>query len=305
MGSQTNVIWNANAGSVGQFAWVRDELMSREGVCFHNTVDMDQARQAVHDAVESNAETIVACGGDGTVSLIINTMQELQSQATLGVIPLGTANELCRSLAMPVDPTQALRVIDHGQIRHIDLAAIETPEMKRYFSNTAGGGNSDRVLTELDPETKKEWRAWSYMRKGLELLSDLTTYDVVIQCDDGPEERFSIWNLVVANGRTAGGGLAVAPEANLEDGWLDIVMVLDGEPLDVAALGAKILIGGYLADERTVFRRAKKVTVRSDPPMVFIADGEVLEGHPGIFEVLPAALSVFVGPDYAPGPASV
>lgn len=77
-------------------------------------------------------------------------------------------------------------------------------------------------------------------------------------------------------------------------------VLLDGEPIDIPTLGAWLLMGGYLEDDRTVFRRAKRIEIHSDPPMVFIADGEVLQGQPGIFQVHPGALSVFVGVDYSP-----
>lgn len=293
-----HVIWNNNAGSVEESNWVKEEFASRTGATLHCTNTRDEARAAVDRAIKADAETIVACGGDGTVSLIINRMQQKGSRATLGVIPLGTANELCRSLAMPRDLEEALHTIDAGRKRVIDLAAITTPEMTRIFSNTAGGGNTDRVLSEMDPDLKREWKAWSYIRKAIEILTELTTYNVTVTCDEGAPEQFSIWNFVVGNGRTAGGGLSVAPAADIEDGWLDLVMVLDGEPIDIPTLGAKLLMGGYLEDERTVFRRAKRIEIQSDPPMVFIADGEVLKGQPGVFEVLPAALSVFVGADY-------
>lgn len=295
-----HVIWNENAGSTAEAQWVREELQSQSNVVLHCTNSVEEAKTATVAAVEAAAEAIVACGGDGTVSLIINLMQELGCDATLGVIPLGTANELCRTLAMPDNPHDALATIQHGRKRRIDLASIETPEVRRIFSNTAGGGNTDRVLAEMEPDLKREWKAWSYIRKAIEIITDLTTYNVQVKCDDGPVETFSIWNFVVGNGRTAGGGLGVAPAADIEDGWLDLVMVLDGDPIDIPTLGAKLLMGGYLEDDRTVFRRARRIEIESDPPMVFIADGEVLSGGPGVFEVLPAALSVFVGPEYAP-----
>ena len=296
-----HVIWNVNAGSVEEFDWVKREFESRNDVVFHTTQSVEDAQNAVRAAIGAGAASIIACGGDGTVSVIINAMQKQSCGAALGVIPLGTANELCRTLAMPVDPTEALAVIDEGRKREIDLASITTPEITRIFSNTSGGGNTDRVLSEMDPEIKREWKAWSYIRQAIEIITDLTVYEVTISCDGAPPETFSVWNLVVGNGRTAGGGLGVAPAADIEDGWLDLVMVLDGEPIDIPTLGAKLLMGGYLEDDRTVFRRAKRIEINSDPPMVFIADGEVLPGHPAVYEVLPGALTVFVGPDYTPG----
>lgn len=116
--------------------------------------------------------------------------------------------------------------------------------------------------------------------------------------DEGDTLEIEVHNVVVANGQTVAGGISIAPRAAVDDGLLDCVVITAVEGLDIASLGARVLLGRHLdgGDERIVFRRCRVLEVAADPPMPFHADGEPLAGERLSFAVRPRALSMVVGP---------
>jgi diacylglycerol kinase (ATP) len=149
-------------------------------------------------------------------------------------------------------------------------------------------------------EVKATWGPFCYLRGAIEKLGDLQGYDALIRFDDGPEQQFDIWNVLIANGRTVGVGIAVAPLANPEDGLLDVILIPNSTLLDAAAMTAELIAGDYLSHEGVVFQRARRVAFRATPHTDLAVDGEILSGEAYEIEVFPQALPVIVGPDYRP-----
>ena len=115
-----------------------------------------------------------------------------------------------------------------------------------------------------------------------------------VSVDGGRAEPMRLWNMIVANGRFAGGGLDVAPRAQFDDGLLDLVLIREGEGLDLASLASGFLLGDYLEHERVIFRQAQRTEIGSAGGIRFIADGEPIFGHAFRFEALPGALTVLM-----------
>ena len=103
-----------------------------------------------------------------------------------------------------------------------------------------------------------------------------------------------LYNVVVANGQFAGGGLPIAPQANLSDGLLDIVLIPKRPAAETALLAAEMLLGKHLSSDSVTFRRAKKISVRSRPGMYFNVDGELVGNEPAAFQIIPHALDFVV-----------
>jgi diacylglycerol kinase (ATP) len=160
-------------------------------------------------------------------------------------------------------------------------------------------------MDHLTDDMKQRWGPFVYLRGAVDVLSSLVTFDTRLRFDDGQEEIVPALNVVVANGRTSGGGLQAAPHANPEDGLLDVIVVLDGSPIDLAVLAAKFVVSDYVQSDLVIFRRARQVSIASKPALRFSADGDWITEQPVTFEVLPAALPVTVGPEYAPVPAGL
>jgi diacylglycerol kinase (ATP) len=249
-------------------------------------------------AARQGFQRVVAAGGDGTINSVINGLYSDPESPPLAILPLGTGNDLCRSLSIPLDPALAFEMLEHGRVRRIDLVKATWKNGRRIFANAASGGNSNRVTESMTEELKKTWGAWAYVRGALEVLIDLKAFALELQLDDGPIERYTGWNYIVANGRTVAGGINVAPRAEMEDGLLDVIIIQDASPLNLATMVAEFLLGDYLQDERVIFRRASLVRVKTDPISKLNMDGELVENRCTTFTILPKALKVLVGTDY-------
>ena len=303
------VLYNSHAGSAPE-ADV-DALRTLPGVELVACEDPQDTIDAAADAAHAGEACVVAAGGDGTVHLVANGLMRAGTTAAtrpaLGVYPLGTGNDFARTLGLPLDapPIEALDHLRRGAPRPMDLIRVTHPGSggeTDYAINVCAGGFSGAVDEALTDDLKSTWGPLAYLVGAVKALPDLSEYDTRIAWDDGPEERVEAFNVVVANGRTAGGGKPVAPGANPEDGLLDVVVIRAGTGADMARLVARVAAGDYLDDDHVVFNRVAAVTVRATPGMWFNVDGELRTNDPVTFKAVPGALRVIPGPDYCADP---
>lgn len=255
----------------------------------------EDLERLAREAAADGCTTIVAAGGDGTVNGILNGLAQDLSRVRLGVLPLGTGNDFARSIHLPTDPEHALAVLREDRTERIDLIRITTPSQTRLFLNISAGGFSTKV-SEFASEVKATWGPLCYARAFVGALPERDDYQTRIVLDDEEELTIPAYSVVVANARFVAGGLPIAPEAKLDDGLADLLILPVATLRKLATLAPAALLGRHLDDARIIFRRARKITVESHPPMCFNADGELLPAEPITFEVLPGALEVIVGP---------
>ena len=290
------VILNPGAREGGERERLAEALAGlRETEVLESRGPGDVAKLA-RQAAGGGAETIVAAGGDGTVNEVLNAIAPDFERVRLGILPMGTGNDLARSLGIPAELEAAISILAAGRGRRLDVVRMELPAATRLFLNASAGGFSGDVGDKLTPEVKETWGPFAYLRSALEALPERCDYRAEILCDG---ERLSLqaFNVAVANARFIAGGIPIAPRAELDDGLLDLVVVTTCRGPQLMAVGAKILRGTHLDedDERILYRRARRVEIRCDPPMTFNADGEALGEDPVRYEVLPRALVVVVG----------
>jgi diacylglycerol kinase (ATP) len=169
-----------------------------------------------------------------------------------------------------------------------------TSGRRRYFVNVSAGGFSGVVGEKLTFEIKAAWGPLAYLRSAAAALPELQTYRTTIIFDDTEELVIDLYNVVVANGQFAGGGLPIAPQANLSDGFLDVVLVPKRPAAEMSLLAAQMLLGKHISSNAVPFRRAKRISVRSRPGMWFNADGELVGNQPAAFQIIPHALDFVV-----------
>src|SRR5688572_20644028 len=295
----TYIIFNPNAGTAAQMEGLRARIESRADMELCDTTDATHVRRATIKALERGARMIVAAGGDGTVHAVVNAIVARRSDATLGVIPLGTGNDLARTLALPIDdPLAALALLDEGEMRAIDLFKVRVGKRVAYGVNCAAGGFTGQMNEAMTDQIKQTWGPLAYLRGAVKVLPDLTRYHTSIRIDGKAARRAAVMNVIVANGRTAGGGTVVAPRADPEDGLLDLVVVRTGTVLELTGVAARLLAGDYTTSDLVTHERARRVEVHSKPGMWFNVDGELLSNQRIVFSALPRALRVVVGPEY-------
>ena len=293
------LIINPVSGTAEEGALLHEALADMGDVTIYTTTDTGHGVELALQAIHDGAEIVAAAGGDGTINEVLNGVMQAGGHVAFGVIPLGTGNDLARTLALPTDPIAAWEVITSGEVRSLDVLKITAPNLIHYALNVAAGGFSGQVNEVLTGELKATWGPLAYLRSAVEVLPDMTNYRTTIQYDGDESHTVDALNIIVANCRTAAGGIQVAPLANPEDGLLDVVIVHYGSLGSLVGAAARLLVNGnYLDSPAVEHRQARKVRVEATPGIWFNADGELLTNEPMTFEVLPGALHVIVGPEY-------
>jgi diacylglycerol kinase (ATP) len=291
---KTCVILNPTAGSVKDVNLVRERLKKLQPTQFRISEQPGDAERFAREAVEEGHELIVSAGGDGTLNEVVNGIAAAGCNSALAIVPLGTGNDFARHLGLPTDLDNAIEQIGAGQTREIDLVRV-TSDLVRYFVNVSSGGFSGLVDEKLTPEMKRTWGPLAYLRSAAAAFPELRGYTTRITLDNADAVDLDLYNVIVANGRYVAGGIPVAPEAEISDGLLDIVLIPERGKAELALLAAQILVGRHLSSDAVIFKRAKRVAINSKPGMWFNVDGELIGNEPAIFELLPGALRCVVG----------
>jgi diacylglycerol kinase (ATP) len=286
------VILNPVAGAVKDVDTVRERFDPLKPERFHITTKPGDAETFARHA--SDFDLIVSAGGDGTLNEVVNGIASGGCNAALAVFPLGTGNDFARTLGLPNSADGVMQQILECKTRAIDLVRV-TSDQVRYFANVSSGGFSGVVDEKLTADMKRTWGPLAYLRSAAGAFAELRGYTTTVALDDAEASEVDLYNVVVANGRYVAGGIPVAPEADIADGLLDIVLIPERGPTDLAILAAQILLGKHLGSDAIIFRRAKKIAINSRPGMWFNVDGELIGNEPATFELLPRALRCVVG----------
>jgi len=294
MGTTTCIILNPSAGSVRDL----DDVVARLGRLPNAEIRLTgrrgSAARFARAAVQKGRKIVVAAGGDGTLNEVVNGIGENVLGIRVGLIPLGTGNDFARTIGVPTDLEAAIDLIAAGDTRKVDLVRVTSDEV-RYFVNVSAGGFSGLVDEKLTRAMKKTWGPLAYLRSAAAALPELRAYRTTLAFDNTESLMLDLYNVVVANGRYVGGGTLIAPEASIDDGLLDIVLIPQRSAPELALLAAQVAMGTHLSSDAIVFRRAAKLTVNSKPGMWFNVDGELVGNEPARFEILPRALR-FIAP---------
>jgi diacylglycerol kinase (ATP) len=250
-------------------------------------------------ALEQGCDTIVAAGGDGTLNGVLNALGDRMGDVRLGLLPLGTGNDFARSVNIPTDVEHAVAVLRENRAQEIDVIRVKRGDIVRYMLNVSAGGFSSKVSELADSDLKDTWGPLCYARSLIGALPQLDDYHTEIRLDDQEVVRTPAYNVVIANARYVAGGIPIAPEAMLDDGLADVVILPVASLKDLAGLAPSTLLGKHLTSDRIIFRRARKVEITSEPAMRFNTDGELLPPGPISFDVLPGAIHFIVGPQPA------
>jgi diacylglycerol kinase (ATP) len=291
---KTCIICNPGAGSVDNREEIQHQLEAFSGARIDFSGERGEASKLAAAAAEQGFEQIIAAGGDGTLNEVVNGIAGYSDRVQLGLIPLGTGNDFAKMLDLPTGVEACVETLRAGHVRAVDVVRV-TAETTRFMVNVSAGGFSGAVNEKLTPEIKASWGPLAYVRCAAEALPELRAYSTEITLDDATTFTENLYNVVIANGRYVAGGTMIAPEASIDDGLIDIVLVPENSATDLALVAAQIAVGRHLGSEGVIFRRAGKVSVRSTPGMWFNVDGELIGNEPATFEVLPRRLQFLVG----------
>ena len=252
--------------------------------------DGDDAAAVIQARAGEGFTEVVVGGGDGTMNAAAPGL--VATGLPFGILPLGTANDLARSLAIPPDPAAAAAVIAAGRQRPIDLGQVNG----HYYFNVASIGFSAVLARELSAEAKKRWGVLGYAITAFRILRRMRPFTVTIE-HDGGRERTKTIQVAVGNGRHYGGGMTVDAEARPDDGRLDVYSLEIDHWWRLIALAPSLRRGthGAWSDVRTL--RTTECTLLTRRPMRVNADGEIVTETPAQFRVVPGAVRVFAPPE--------
>ncbi|HYG07789.1 MAG TPA: lipid kinase YegS [Stenotrophomonas sp.] len=239
------------------------------------------AERHVAEAIADGVDTVIAGGGDGTLSEVATTLAHREEAATalptLGLVPLGTANDFAGAAGIPTEPMEALQLVAEREAAPIDLLRIRTHDVVNWCANVASGGFGTQVTVETDDGLKELLGGLAYLVTGLSRLGRIDPVQARLRGPDFAWEGGFI-ALGLGNGRHAGGGQALCPDALVDDGLLDVTIIpeLGGEV--AATLGALVTGGKQAALERVaVRRRLPWLEIQADAPLTLNLDGEPVE----------------------------
>ncbi|MBL6455088.1 lipid kinase [Belnapia sp. T6] len=257
---------------------------------FEPPAEMDCAETVRQGVIQAGAkggvDRIVLAGGDGTLNAAIPGL--LDAGLPFGILPLGTANDLARSLGIPLEIEEAAQVIAEAEPRPVDLGEVNG---HRYF-NVASIGFSAELAGELKAEAKRRWGTLGYAIAAFGLLRRARPFTATL-IHDGEVTRVKTIQVSVGNGRHYGGGMTVSEDARPDDGVLDVYSLEVEHWWRLVALIPWLRSGtqGRWHDVRAF--RTTALELRTRKPRPVNTDGELTTHTPAVFRLHRAALRVF------------
>ena len=240
------------------------------------------AERLVQEALAAGYPQLIAGGGDGTLRDVVHAMAAAETDASLVLLPLGTANDFARAADIPLEPAAALALLE-SEACPVDLGEVDG----QVFLNMGTGGFGSQVTAQTSEDLKKVLGAAAYLFTGLSRFSELSAASVSLR---GPDFQWEgeLLALGIGNGRQAGGGHVLCPEAVVDDGLLDISIL--PAPQEVVGTLRDLLAGGLGLDSMFIRARLPWVEIKGSQGLDINLDGEPLQGDSLRFRVLPGAL---------------
>jgi YegS/Rv2252/BmrU family lipid kinase len=276
----------------------RAETTARQG---------DAARLA-YSASRAGCSAVVVIGGDGTLFEVVNGVmgfagpeagQHGLSLVAVGLVQAGRGSDFGRSVGVPSDVEAACARLLEGRTRTVDLGHVSYTTFSgkpraRYFINAAGMGFDAEVTLRSNAVPRMLGGTVPYLSS---LLTTLVTYRnkrLLVSVDKGDARQARANSIIVANGQYFGGGMKIAPDAELSDGLFDVVTLGDLGKIDLVRNVPRVYDGSHITHPKVSVQRASQVEINSPDRLLLQADGEVLGTAPARFTVIPGAIRLIV-----------
>ncbi|HSP65282.1 MAG TPA: diacylglycerol kinase family protein [Candidatus Deferrimicrobium sp.] len=273
----------------------------------HHTSAPRDATNATRQALADGYARIVSCGGDGTLNEVVNGFfapdgSPLNSDAVLGLLPSGTGGDFRRTIGLSTDPTALARVLAANRTRRIDLGRVtyDSPATPpTHFINIADCGVGGEVVARVNRSNSKGGGLRGtavFLGISLRVLTTFGGRPVRLILD-GEASEMEVQQVVIANGRYFGGGMRIAPGAELDNGWFEVVVLPALGRVRTLVAMPSVYRGAHVKQPGVLVTRAK--TVRVEPldnrALLFDVEGEQVGIAPATLTCLPGALNVCVG----------
>ena len=256
----------------------------------------DAARlvDVLESVLESGCDLVIVGGGDGTLSTAIDRLA--RHGVALGIIPLGTANDLARTLQVPVDIDGACETIADGKIVDVDVGGMG----EHTFCNVASIGLAVGVTNALTPRLKRRFGPLAYPIATLRAYRRHEPFTTYLEFPDGDHPALQVDDTVavaVGNGRYYGGGQAISPTSSIDDHTLDVYAVPEGNLRQRVTVASQMRNGSFVEHSHVTHLSTRRIRLRADPEQPINLDGEVIASTPQELRVHRNALDVLVPRD--------
>lgn len=256
-------------------------------------------------ASEKGQTRLVAVGGDGTVHELVNgimqTGEKCRKRVVLGVISMGSGDDYVKSLSLPKDPLEALRTIQKNRLKKVDVIQVDFTNHQhkkesRFCMNLADFGLGGRVMQKVNSSHKIMGSKLTYLFHALSTFLTFSPFSVVLENEDRNYHFHQLMIGLIANGKYFGSGMCVAPEAKLDDGKMDLIMVEKMGVRDFFKMLPDLYRGEKINSDKIMRIQSGKFYVQStsDKPVYIELDGEQPGVLPASFELIPKALTLCV-----------
>ena len=247
------------------------------------TTSIDHARELARAAAQRD-EIVAVMGGDGLTGAVADELKH--GKALLAILPGGRGNDFARKLGIPSEPAQAAKLLQTGRLREVDLAEAGGTS---YLGILSAGVDSD--VNRIALETRLKLGTFVYTYGVLRAIAGFkaAAWEVVV---DGATHAFSGYSVAVCNSGVFGGGMYLAPDAKVDDGLLDVVMIADQSKLAYLRGLPRVFKGTHLDHPAVTLLQGREVTFGADRPFTAYADGDPLAELPTTVRALPNALRV-------------
>lgn len=292
-----------SAGGLSERRWaqIASSLADGMGPFDHRfTESSGDGRRLAREEATAGRKLIVALGGDGTISEVADGILAAGGQAEMGIVPRGTGGDFRRTLELPEDLRAAGARVRQASARRIDvgLVTFKTPEgnmTTRHFINVASFGLTSNVAARANQSSKRWGAKLSFLGATLQTLLSYDNVEVFFSADGAEPQRKTVLAGVVGNGRYFGGGMKICPEALLDDGRLDLVVIGDLNRFAVVTKFSRIYGGTHITMPEVQTSRICVLAVtpvNASDAIPLEIDGETPGFLPATFEVRPKALSL-------------
>lgn len=263
---------------------------------FTLVVESSLAKAAVSDAIiarKNDIDCVLVCGGDGTANSAARGL--MQTRLPMGLLPMGTANDLARTLHLPLQLDQAADIIVGSHTAAIDVASVNN----HPFFNVASVGLSAELARGLNSETKRRWGRLSYSLAAARVLVAARPFTAWISCQD-ERVRVKTLQIAIGNGRHYGGGNVVEESAAIDDGQLDLYSLELRSVLQLAMMLPSFRKGEHGAWKEVRTNRDVEFVIETPTQRPINADGELVTETPGHFKMHRKAVRVYTPPKSRP-----
>lgn len=236
---------------------------------------------------QDQIDMVIVGGGDGTLNAIADILVE--TKLPLGVIPLGTANDLARTLEIPANIVDACKIIGTGTPYPIDLGWVNG----KHFFNVASLGLSVKITQKLSKDLKRRWGIFAYAATAIQVLRQSRPWKAEISFE-GESIKVKTIQIAIGNGRYYGGGLSVAHDATIDDQRLDLYSLEIQHWWQIFGLPSALLGGNHRQASASRYLCGKKFEINTLRPHPINTDGEITTTTPATFKVITQAISVIL-----------